>query len=49
MLDIYRTTWEEVAAEEAANDAFFKKVLDDMTSFRDGYNLWKTNAFLPRQ
>ncbi|MBO9436275.1 TRAP transporter substrate-binding protein [Ruegeria sp. R13_0] len=49
MLDTFRSTWEEVAAEEAANDAFFAKVLADMTEFRDGYNLWKTNAFLPRQ
>ncbi|MCA0905549.1 TRAP transporter substrate-binding protein [Ruegeria marisrubri] len=49
MLDTFRATWEEVAAEEAANDAFFAKVLADMTEFRDGYNLWKTNAFLPRQ
>lgn len=49
MLDIFRTTWAEVAAEEAGNDAFFKKVLDDMTAFRDGYSIWKENAFLPRK
>ncbi|WP_209504718.1 MULTISPECIES: TRAP transporter substrate-binding protein [unclassified Ruegeria] len=49
MLDTFRATWEEVAAEEAANDAFFAQVLADMNEFRDGYNLWKTNAFLPRQ
>ena len=49
MLDTFRATWEEVAAEEAANDAFFAKVLADMTEFRDGYDLWKTNAFLPRE
>ncbi|WP_170413259.1 TRAP transporter substrate-binding protein [Ruegeria arenilitoris] len=49
MLDTFRTTWDEVAAEEAANDAFFAQVLADMNEFRDGYDLWKTNAFLPRQ
>ncbi|WP_171235647.1 TRAP transporter substrate-binding protein [Ruegeria sp. HKCCA6837] len=49
MLDTFRATWDEVAAEEAANDAFFAQVLADMNEFRDGYNLWKTNAFLPRQ
>ncbi|WP_282121488.1 TRAP transporter substrate-binding protein [Ruegeria atlantica] len=49
MLDTFRATWDEVAAEEAANDAFFAKVLSDMNEFRDGYVLWKTNAFLPRQ
>ena len=49
MLDTFRTTWEDVAAEEAANDEFFAKVLADMNEFRDGYQLWKRNAFLPRQ
>ncbi len=49
MLDIFRTTWEEVAAEEAANDAFFNKVYSNLTEFSDGYALWKTHAFLPRQ
>ncbi|WP_050604753.1 TRAP transporter substrate-binding protein [Ruegeria sp. 6PALISEP08] len=49
MLDTFRATWDEVAAEEAANDAFFAQVLADMNEFRDGYSLWKTNAFLPRQ
>ncbi len=49
MLATFKSTWNEVAAEEAANDAFFKKVLDDMTQFRDGYALWKQNAFLPRK
>ena len=48
MLALYRETWNEVAAEEAAKDAFFKKVLDDMNGFREGYALWKKNAFLPR-
>ncbi len=49
MLATFRATWDEVAAEEAANDPFFAKVLDDMNRFRDGYKLWKTHAFLPRQ
>ncbi len=48
MLELFRTTWDEVAVEESA-DPFFKKVLDDMTAFRSGYDLWKTNAFLPRK
>ena len=47
MLETFRATWAEVAAEESG-DAFFKKVLDDMNNFRDGYQIWKTNAFLPR-
>lgn len=48
MLELFSTTWDEVADEEAANDPFFAKVLEDMKTFRDGYTLWKTNAFLPR-
>jgi len=48
MLQLFRDTWDEVAAEEAANDEFFAKVLADMNEFRDGYKLWKENAFLPR-
>jgi TRAP-type mannitol/chloroaromatic compound transport system substrate-binding protein len=49
MLAAFEGAWKEVAAEEAAKDAFFKKVLDDMNGFRDGYAFWKTRAFLPRQ
>ncbi len=49
MLELFRQTWDEVAAEEAANDAFFAKVLADMQTFREGYGLWKANAFLPRR
>jgi TRAP-type mannitol/chloroaromatic compound transport system substrate-binding protein len=49
MLAVFKETWEEVASEEAAADAFFAKVYADMTEFRDGYKLWKENAFLPRK
>ncbi|MEM7463506.1 MAG: TRAP transporter substrate-binding protein [Pseudomonadota bacterium] len=48
MLDLFQKTWMEVAEEEAANDAFFGKVLADMNEFRESYNLWENNAFLPR-
>ncbi len=48
MLDTFRTTWNAIAEIEAANDAFFAKVLGDMNEFRDGYAVWKDNAFLPR-
>lgn len=49
MLSTFRKTWEEVAAEEAAKDPFFARVLADMTEFREGYQLWKSHAFLPRR
>lgn len=49
MLALFKSTWEDVAKEEVAKDAFFKKVYDDLSGFRKDYNLWKTNAFLPRK
>jgi TRAP-type mannitol/chloroaromatic compound transport system substrate-binding protein len=49
MLETFRTTWEEVAREEAENDEFFAAVLADMNEFRVGYAIWKENAFLPRK
>lgn len=49
MLATFRENWNAVAQEEAANNEFFAKVLADMTEFRDGYAIWKENAFLPRQ
>lgn len=49
MLNVFRENWDAVADEEAANDEFFAKVLGDMTEFREGYAIWKENAFLPRK
>ncbi|MCK0171779.1 TRAP transporter substrate-binding protein [Aliiroseovarius sp. S1123] len=49
MLNVFRENWDAVADEEAANDEFFAKVLGDMTEFREGYSIWKENAFLPRK
>lgn len=49
MLEIFRANWIEVAEEEAEKDEFFAKVYTDLTEFRDGYALWKSHAFLPRQ
>jgi TRAP-type mannitol/chloroaromatic compound transport system substrate-binding protein len=48
MLALYSKTWEEVATEMASKDAFFKKVWDDLSTFRSGYDLWESHAFLPR-
>lgn len=48
MLNLFEAKWEEVAAEKSAANPFFKKVWDDMTAFRKGYDLWESNAFLPR-
>lgn len=48
MLKTFEEKWNEVAAEKSAEDAFFKKVWDDLSTFRKGYDLWESNAFLPR-
>jgi len=49
MLNTFKSTWDEVVAEKTAADPFFKKVWDDMSTFREGYDLWEANAFLPRK
>jgi len=48
MLALFRSTWDEVIAEESASDPFLKKAWDHLKAFRDGYQLWGRNAFLPR-
>jgi len=48
MLDTYQKAWNEVAAEQSAKDAYFKKVWDDLSAFRSEYKLWQTYGFLPR-
>ena len=47
-LAAFKKAWDEVVAEEAAKDPFFKKVWDDLKDFREKYEIWKSNAFLPR-
>ncbi|MFC6669590.1 TRAP transporter substrate-binding protein [Marinobacterium aestuariivivens] len=49
MLDTFSEKWQEVAAEKSVEDPFFKKVWDDLSQFREGYDLWEANAFLPRK
>ena len=49
MLDLFRSTWEEVAAEMAGEDEFFATVWKDLEEYREGYRLWSTNIYLPRQ
>jgi TRAP-type mannitol/chloroaromatic compound transport system substrate-binding protein len=48
MLAAFEEKWDEVVIEKSAADPFFKKVWDDLNTFRTGYNLWESNAFLPR-
>nr|CRH04402.1 Putative extracellular solute-binding protein, family 7/putative TRAP-type C4-dicarboxylate transport system, periplasmic component [Candidatus Magnetococcus massalia] len=48
MLDTFRAAWDEVVVEQK-KDPFFAKVWQDLSTFRDGYKLWKVNGFLPRR
>ncbi|MEH6473014.1 MAG: TRAP transporter substrate-binding protein [Halopseudomonas sp.] len=47
MLALFKSKWDEVVVEKN-EDAFFNKVYTDLTTFRDGYDLWEAHAFLPR-
>lgn len=47
MLDVFKGAWDEVV-EEKKQDEFFNKAYTDLTTFRDGYDLWEAHAFLPR-
>ncbi|PJI92688.1 TRAP-type mannitol/chloroaromatic compound transport system substrate-binding protein [Yoonia maricola] len=48
MLETFESTWNEVAAELAAEDEYFKLVWDDLQEFREGYKTWSNNIYLPR-
>ena len=48
MLDTFKAKWDEVVTEQSAADPAFKKIHDDLAKFRKEYDLWESNAFLPR-
>lgn len=48
MLNTFKKTWEELVAEQTANDPLFKTVWQDLSKFREEYAYWKSLAFLPR-
>ena len=45
-IEVFRAAWEEVAVEEAANDAEFAKVLASLTEFRENYKVWGDLGYL---
>lgn len=47
-LEELQKTWNQVAAELAAKNPFFKKAWDDLSAFRAEYDVWENYAFLPR-
>ena len=48
MLSTFKDKWDEVVTEQSASDPAFKKIHDDLAKFRSDYDLWESNAFLPR-
>jgi TRAP-type mannitol/chloroaromatic compound transport system substrate-binding protein len=48
MLIQIRAAWLEVVEELSAKNPLFKKVWDDLSTFRSTYNLWEEHGFLPR-
>jgi TRAP-type mannitol/chloroaromatic compound transport system substrate-binding protein len=47
-LEVFENAWNEVAAEIAAEDAFFAEVWADQQEFREGYATWGNTIYLPR-
>jgi TRAP-type mannitol/chloroaromatic compound transport system substrate-binding protein len=45
-LDKFEAAWKEVAAEESAKNAVFKKVYDSYLAFRAEYKIWKDRGYL---
>lgn len=48
MLELFEATWNEIAAELAAEDEYFAKVWADLSEYREGYKNWSNNIYLPR-
>ncbi|MEO0828970.1 MAG: TRAP transporter substrate-binding protein [Pseudomonadota bacterium] len=47
-LATFESTWNEVAAELAAEDEFFAEVWADLSEYREGYKTWGNTIYLPR-
>lgn len=48
MLATFEEKWQEVVTDESSKDADFKRIYEDLSHFRAKYDLWESNAFLPR-
>ena len=46
MLAAFEAAWQEVAAEQAAQDADFKRAWDSLQAFRADYKIWKDLGYL---
>jgi TRAP-type mannitol/chloroaromatic compound transport system substrate-binding protein len=45
MIEQFRKSWYEVVSEKSKEDAFFKKVWDDLEKFRADYKEWGSRAY----
>lgn len=48
MLSTFKAKWDEVVVEQSQKDPDFKRIYTDLSEFRSRYDLWESNAFLPR-
>ena len=46
VLSAFRAAWDKVVAEQCANDAFFKRVWEDLQAFRADYRGWERLGYL---
>ena len=46
ILDVFESTWNEVAAEQAAADASFKQAWESLQAFRAEYKRWGELGYL---
>jgi len=49
MLGAFEGAWEEVLTELSGDDAFFKEVWNDLQEYRQGYSVWSSAIYLPRE
>jgi TRAP-type mannitol/chloroaromatic compound transport system substrate-binding protein len=47
-LGVFQSTWDDIAAELAAEDEFFATVWADLQEYRAGYKTWGNTIYLPR-
>jgi TRAP-type mannitol/chloroaromatic compound transport system substrate-binding protein len=48
MLSTFQSKWDEVVADEGAKDPEFKRIYDNLQTFRADYAEWSKLGFLPR-
>ena len=48
LLDLFETTWDDVAKGMAADDPYFAEVWADLSEYRANYKIWNDNIYLPR-